>query len=84
MVKQYYNEKTALSTANAESGCKKEKCCCLNYIRLRGKIQMTNEDLIIYQAKKIVELQINSDYWMHSFLELQDKSKPMEALADVE
>ena len=37
---------------------------------------MSNEELIIYQAKKIVELQTNMDYWMHRFFELQEKYKP--------
>jgi len=37
---------------------------------------MTNEELIIHQAKKIIELQSNMDYWMHRFFELQEKCKP--------
>lgn len=42
---------------------------------------MTNEELIIYQAKKIVELQTNVDFWMQRFMELQEKNMP-EVLRD--
>lgn len=36
---------------------------------------MTNEELIIHQAKKIIELQSNMDYWMQCFFEAQEKKK---------
>lgn len=36
---------------------------------------MTNEELIIHQAKKIIELQSNMDYWMQRFFETQEKKK---------
>jgi hypothetical protein len=36
---------------------------------------MTNEELIIHQAKKIIELQSNMEYWMHRFFEAQEKKK---------
>lgn len=36
---------------------------------------MTNEELIIHQAKKIIELQSNIDYWMQRFFEAQEKKK---------
>lgn len=52
-----------------------------DYIRLEDKFQMTNEELIIYQAKKIAELQTNVDFWMQRFLELQGKNRP-EVLLD--
>lgn len=36
---------------------------------------MTNEELIIHQAKKIIELQSNVDYWVQRFFEAQEKKK---------
>lgn len=36
---------------------------------------MTNEELIIHQAKKLIELQSSVDYWMQRFWEAQEKKK---------
>lgn len=36
---------------------------------------MTNEELIIHQAKKLIELQSSMDYWMQRFFEVQEKKK---------
>ena len=34
---------------------------------------MTDQELIVWQAKKIVELQTSADYWSHRNYKLEDK-----------
>ena len=39
---------------------------------------MTDNELIIYQAKRIAVLQTSLDYWSHRCYEIEDKNTPPE------